>query len=105
MEEETLQGQDIRITSLTNVLLYHVLPNEVFSASLVVGMEEETLQGQDIRITSLTPPTINDASEIIEPLDVAASNGVIHTLDAVLLPPQATPLPSMEPTRHHSDAA
>ena len=42
--------------------------------------------GSNIEVTSLTPPTINGDS-VIGPADVLATNGVIHVIDTVLMPP------------------
>jgi transforming growth factor-beta-induced protein len=75
--------------SLTNILLYHVVAGQ-FMASDVVGLNSATtLQGEDVSITvDGDIVTINDAQVIIT--DIQASNGVIHVIDTVLLPPQET---------------
>jgi len=73
---------------LQSLLLYHVLGTRILSTDLSVGLEAITLEGNTIEVTSLEPVTIND-SEVISP-DIMASNGVLHVMDSVLLPPSAT---------------
>ena len=74
---------------LANILLYHVLGAEVFSTDLVDGQTATTLLGEDIEITIDGDNVfINDAQVIVA--DLEARNGVVHVIDAVLLPPPAT---------------
>ncbi len=70
---------------LTKVLTYHVMAGTVMSADL--KPEDTTLEGKTVKITgdATTGFLVNDA-KIIAP-DVVASNGVIHVIDKVLLPP------------------
>lgn len=73
---------------LTNVLLYHVVDGKVMSpdAIALAGSEVETLSGDKIALTSDSMHLyINDA--MVTAVDIEASNGVIHVIDAVLLPP------------------
>jgi transforming growth factor-beta-induced protein len=76
--EELLARDD-----LADILLYHVVSGKVMSTDLVDGMEVETLNGEKI-IISLDPVKVNDAN--VAAADIEASNGVIHVIDAVLLP-------------------
>ncbi len=73
---------------LTAVLTYHVVPGEVPSSDVVTldGQEVETVNGATVTI-SVDGDTVmvNDAT--VTAVDVEASNGVIHVIDAVLLPP------------------
>ncbi len=71
---------------LTAVLTYHVVAGNVGSAA-VVGMKEATsLQGGKLTIDASSGVKINTAT--VTKADIATSNGVIHVIDTVLLPPQ-----------------
>ena len=77
-------------TKLRNALLYHVLGAEVLSSDLSDGQTAATLFGQDITVTidAMGGVKINDANVIIA--DIQTLNGVVHVLDAVILPPNVT---------------
>jgi uncharacterized surface protein with fasciclin (FAS1) repeats len=70
---------------LTAVLTYHVLPGKVGSAEVLKLHEAKTVGGQSIRIMAEAGRVSVDGAHVIK-ADVAASNGVIHVIDAVLLP-------------------
>ena len=73
---------------LQDVILYHALGNEVDSSMLSDGLTATTLNGEDI-VINLDPARINDYSNILIDdglVDVDASNGIIHGIDAVLVP-------------------
>lgn len=70
---------------LTEVLLYHVLGSEEMTGDLSDGQTTETLQGENISVTiSGGVISINDA--ILTSGDLQADNGVVHVINAVLLP-------------------
>jgi uncharacterized surface protein with fasciclin (FAS1) repeats len=70
---------------LTQVLLYHVVGAEAFSNSLSNGQTVTTLQGQDVTVTIAGSMVyINNA--MVTVADIDATNGVVHVIDAVLLP-------------------
>ena len=73
--------------ALANILLYHVIDGKVLAADVTDGLEAETLQGSTVSfaIHSDGTPAINEA--LIIATDVMASNGVIHVIDSVILPP------------------
>jgi uncharacterized surface protein with fasciclin (FAS1) repeats len=69
---------------LVSVLTYHVVPGKVMSSDLSEGMTAKTVQGGDVTITLEGGPKVNGAT--ISTPDVEAGNGVIHVIDAVILP-------------------
>jgi transforming growth factor-beta-induced protein len=75
---------------LEAVLLYHVLGFEALSGGLSDGLEVTTLQGADVTVTiNADGVFINDAQ--VTMADIPADNGVVHVIDAVLVPPADEP--------------
>lgn len=73
---------------LTDILIYHVVSGKVMAANVVTLTSAPTVLGKDITITVKDGKVyLNDTVQVII-TDVEASNGVIHVIDAVLLPPQ-----------------
>jgi uncharacterized surface protein with fasciclin (FAS1) repeats len=74
---------------LTAVLTYHVLPAKVLAADIRDGAQATTVQGQVFTLGLAGGASITDAQgrkANIVATDVAASNGVIHVIDKVILP-------------------
>jgi transforming growth factor-beta-induced protein len=73
---------------LSDILLYHVVSGKVMAADVVGLTSAPTVLGKDIKVTVKDGKVyLNDTVQVII-TDVEASNGVIHVIDAVLLPPQ-----------------
>ena len=71
---------------LTQILLYHVVEGKVMAADVSDGLEATTLQGAPVNFTVADGSVkINDAT--IVTTDIEAANGVIHVIDAVIMPP------------------
>ena len=71
---------------LVSVLTYHVVPGKVMSTDLSDGMTAATVNGSNITIgVGENGVTINDAR--VTAADIKASNGVVHVIDKVILPP------------------
>ncbi len=82
-KDELLANKDL----LKTVLPYHVVPMEVKAADIPYGTDIETANGKTISISEdnvITDATGNTAN--ITGTDIMASNGVIHTIDTVLMP-------------------
>jgi len=91
LPEGTVEGLLADIPALTNVLLYHVVPGKVMAAD-VLGLDGQSagtaLGGQSVDIkVDMNNVYLNEDVQVII-TDIEASNGVIHVIDAVLLPPQ-----------------
>ncbi|MFT7020777.1 MAG: putative surface protein with fasciclin (FAS1) repeats [Cyclobacteriaceae bacterium] len=70
---------------LIAILTYHVVSGKVMSTDLSDGMKAATVNGAEITITTVDGAKVNGATVVMA--DVAASNGVVHVIDAVILPP------------------
>jgi uncharacterized surface protein with fasciclin (FAS1) repeats len=82
----TIESLIANPTALTNILLYHAAGDVVNSTDLVDGQSITMLQGDNTTITlGMGGAMINNAN--IVAADLNAWNGVIHVIDAVLLPP------------------
>ena len=68
---------------LTKILTYHVVPSKVMAADVAAG-DVATLEGSTFTITTEGGVKVNASN--VTATDVAASNGVIHVIDAVLVP-------------------
>ncbi|WP_025006808.1 fasciclin domain-containing protein [Marinilabilia salmonicolor] len=72
--------------ALANVLIYHVVAAEALSTSLSDGQIITTMLGKDIEVTITGGDVfINDAQ--VTMADIDAANGIVHVIDAVLIPP------------------
>jgi len=69
---------------LVKILTYHVVAGKVMAADVAAG-EVPTVEGQNITITTDMGVQVNGANVVTT--DIEASNGVIHVIDAVILPP------------------
>ncbi len=74
---------------LATILLYHALNSEVRSTDLTDGQMAMTIQGENIMVTiNADGVFINDAQ--VTMADIPADNGVVHVINAVILPPSIT---------------
>lgn len=73
---------------LTQILTYHVVPGTVMAADITDG-DVATVEGQSVTLSTADGVTVNGAKVV--QADVVADNGVIHVIDAVILPPGVDP--------------
>lgn len=72
---------------LVKILTYHVVPAKVMSTDLSDGMKAGTVQGAEATVKFKGDAVmIDDAT--VQQADISASNGVVHVIDAVILPPE-----------------
>lgn len=73
---------------LTAVLTYHVVAGKVLAADVVKLSSATTVQGGEVKINAAGGSVkVNDAT--VTATDIAGSNGVIHVIDTVILPPSS----------------
>ncbi|WNB16833.1 fasciclin domain-containing protein [Marivirga arenosa] len=70
---------------LVAVLTYHVIGAKVMSTDLKEGQKAKTVQGEEVSISLKGGATVSGAN--VAKADIKASNGVVHVIDAVILPP------------------
>jgi transforming growth factor-beta-induced protein len=82
--------------ALTEILLYHVVPGNLDSATVLGSRSLATAQGDSLNVNLRNgSPYVNDSMIIIT--DIPAKNGIIHVIDAVLVPDIALPEPPAPP--------
>jgi len=79
---------------LVDILTYHVLPEAVLSTDLKASQAVKTVEGKTLEVTKSgdrvrVGPSSKDLKNVIK-ADNLASNGVVHIIDGVLLPPSST---------------
>ena len=70
---------------LTAILTYHVVPGKVMAADVVKVKEAKTVQGGSLKVTASGGTVKVDNAAVVK-ADIAASNGVIHVIDSVVIP-------------------
>lgn len=83
--KETLDALLKDKKQLAGVLTYHVVPGKVMAADVVKVDSAKTVQGQRV-IVKVAKETVKVNNANVVKTDIVCSNGVIHVIDAVLLP-------------------
>ena len=73
---------------LTKILTYHVVPGTVMAADIVDG-DVATVEGRTVTLSTMDGVKVNDATVI--QADIVADNGVVHVIDAVIVPADVDP--------------
>lgn len=84
--KETLDAVLADKEKLTAILTYHVVPGKVMAADVATMTSADTVQGKPVTIDAKDGVKINDAT--VTTADIVTSNGVIHVIDTVLMPPE-----------------
>ena len=80
--EKLLLPENVEV--LKSILTYHVVSGKVMSTDVVAG-DVATVEGSNVTLATDGGVTVNGANVVLA--DVEASNGVIHVIDKVILPP------------------
>ncbi len=70
---------------LTSILTYHVVPGSVMAADLTDGQKVTTVQGKELTVSIKDGKVMINGANVTA-ADLAGSNGVVHVIDAVLMP-------------------
>lgn len=70
---------------LVAILTYHVVPGKVMAADVIKLSSAKTVQGSEVKI-SVVDGKVHVDKATVTATDIAASNGVIHVIDSVILP-------------------
>jgi uncharacterized surface protein with fasciclin (FAS1) repeats len=84
------------LDQLTSILTYHVAPGMLMAADVVGMTSIDTVNGQSLTVTVMNGSVMIDDANIIQ-TDIETANGVIHVIDAVVIPPPE-PLPDIVDT-------
>ncbi|KAK3756178.1 hypothetical protein RRG08_064284 [Elysia crispata] len=92
---EWVQKEIANVTELADILKFHVLSGKVESKSLENELQVATVEGRKLRINLYTKDTKSVATAQCAPIDLGrvdqmASNGILHVLNAVMIPPAGT---------------
>ncbi len=86
----TLEGLLKDPAKLKEVLLYHVVSGKVMAADVVKLKSAKTVEGSNLKIRAKSGAVMVDNAKVVQP-DIACDNGVIHVIDAVMLPKDLNP--------------
>lgn len=87
LPEGTVEGLLEDPETLASILTYHVVAGKVMSTDLSDDMTATTVNGADITIDLDSGVMVNTAT--VTTADIVATNGVIHVIDTVILPPES----------------
>src|SRR5690242_6703928 len=73
-------------TKLVAILTYHVVPGDVTAAQAATLTQAKTVNGAILKLNARDGKVMVNNADVVK-ADIEASNGVIHVIDAVLLPP------------------
>jgi uncharacterized surface protein with fasciclin (FAS1) repeats len=86
LPEGTVEALLNDIDALTAILTYHVVPGAVTSDQVVKLSSVETLNGASLTITLTGDGKVKIDNALVTVTDIKATNGVIHVIDAVMIP-------------------
>ena len=79
--------EELDAETLSNILLYHVVPGNRYSNSILSAKRIRTMNGEFLKVDGTTlVGNATSADLVVDLVDIPARNGVIHVIDFVLLP-------------------
>ena len=90
---EAMQALDItalqefaQLVQLSDILQFHLVPGGFYLSQLSNGADLKTLKGESLTVQEVDESTIKIQDSLVIQADITAANGVIHIIDAVLIP-------------------
>jgi uncharacterized surface protein with fasciclin (FAS1) repeats len=88
IDPATLQSVLGDVDTLTSILTYHVIPQQLSSADLVAGGTFTTVNGADVTVAQVNDTlVINGGAAAVQCADVPTANATVFLIDTVLMPP------------------
>ena len=88
---DTLQSVLGDVPTLTSILTYHVLPQQLSGADLAAGGTFTTVNGADLTVAMVNDTiVINGGAAAVQCADVPTANATVFLIDTVLMPPMAS---------------
>jgi uncharacterized surface protein with fasciclin (FAS1) repeats len=84
--------------ALARVLKFHVIAGKLMAADVIKLKDSDTAAGVKVKFKSKGADVMIDKAKITKS-DITASNGVIHVIDTVIMPPPAPPTPAAKPAK------
>merc|ERR1711884_605589 len=81
--------EELDIELVTSILTYHVVPGIYAASDIENGLSLKTVQGESVTFTTMGDAKMVNGESIVA-ADILASNGIVHVIDGVLLPDEAT---------------
>ena len=86
LESQNLTLDDLSQEQIADILKYHIIDGKVLAADVTKLKRVTSLNGSDIAIEVLDGKVVLNGQSTVSATDIMATNGVIHVIDAVLLP-------------------
>lgn len=88
IDPATLEGVLADVDTLTSILTYHVLPEQLSSADLVAGGTFATVNGAELTVAQVGETlVVNGGASAVQCADVPTANATVYLIDTVLMPP------------------
>jgi uncharacterized surface protein with fasciclin (FAS1) repeats len=74
------------LEKLQSILTYHVIPGRIYSSDALANLEFNTVESSPVRFSVEDDQVMVEGANVVA-VDIDATNGVIHVIDAVIMPP------------------
>ena len=75
-----------QLVQLSDILQFHIVPGEFYLSQFAGGVDLTTLKGESLIVQAVDESTTQIQDSLLVQADITAANGVVHIIDAVLIP-------------------